>query len=107
LRREQRRLKREKQRTILRQGLQQFIVVFFGLRCLIFAFVAAGFAVEYTEQKPVTIFVVNTFAIVTTAGLLGFAVDEATLHLGDTVGGLLNMSFGFVISFGERRVYAD
>lgn len=87
---------KERQRTRLRLVVQQLVVTFDNGAILLFRFVPADFAANYTEQSAVTIFVANCFAIRSAAALLSRAVDEATLHLGDTVGGLLNMSFGYV-----------
>lgn len=54
-----------------------------------------GIAINYipaVDRKAV--FVVNFIAIVPLAGMLGFATEEIALRTGETVGGLLNATFG-------------
>ncbi|KAJ1943861.1 hypothetical protein GGF37_002458, partial [Kickxella alabastrina] len=45
----------------------------------------------------VAIFLINFFAIIPLAKLLGYATEQLALHLGDTLGGLLNATFGNAI----------
>ncbi|KAK3906881.1 Sodium/calcium exchanger protein-domain-containing protein [Staphylotrichum tortipilum] len=55
----------------------------------------AGIIVNYIHSvSRVVVFVVNFIAIVPLAALLGFATEEIALRTGETVGGLLNASFG-------------
>ncbi|PKY02988.1 sodium/calcium transporter [Aspergillus campestris IBT 28561] len=54
----------------------------------------AGIALNYVHANPVAIFVVNFIAIVPLAAMLGFATEEIALRTGETIGGLLNASFG-------------
>ncbi|CAG8718204.1 10249_t:CDS:2, partial [Scutellospora calospora] len=42
----------------------------------------------------VLIFVINFFAIIPSAHLLGFATEELAESVGQTLGGLLNATFG-------------
>lgn len=48
------------------------------------------------NMNPIAIFVVNFIAIIPLAALLGFATEEIALRTGETLGGLLNASFGYV-----------
>ncbi|KAL3476270.1 sodium/calcium transporter [Aspergillus californicus] len=43
---------------------------------------------------PVAIFIVNFIAIIPLAAMLSFATEEIALRTGETIGGLLNASFG-------------
>lgn len=61
---------------------------------LLFVFVLAGFAVRYTHQSPVTVFIINFIAIVPSNAALGFAVNETLKYVGNTRAGLINTSFG-------------
>lgn len=61
---------------------------------LLFVFVLAGFAVRYTHQSPVTVFIINFIAIVPSNAALGFAVNETLKYVGNTLAGLINTSFG-------------
>jgi Ca2+:H+ antiporter len=44
--------------------------------------------------NPLAVFVVNFIAIVPLAGILSFATEEIALRVGETLGGLLNATFG-------------
>ncbi|OXV06452.1 hypothetical protein Egran_05780 [Elaphomyces granulatus] len=61
---------------------------------LLLIFVPAGIAVNYAHLNPVAIFVVNFIAIVPLAAMLSFATEEIALRTGETIGGLLNATFG-------------
>jgi Ca2+:H+ antiporter len=56
-----------------------------------------GIALHFVNANPVAIFVVNFIAIVPLAALLSFGTEEISLRVGETLGGLLNASFGFVV----------
>jgi Ca2+:H+ antiporter len=53
-----------------------------------------GIIINYLGVNGIAIFVVNFIAIIPLAGLLGFATEEIALHVGESLGGLLNASFG-------------
>ncbi|KAL4964656.1 hydrogen/calcium exchanger domain-containing protein [Aspergillus stella-maris] len=54
-----------------------------------------GIALNYIDGiDPVAIFVVNFIAIIPLAAMLSFATEEIALRTGETIGGLLNASFG-------------
>jgi Ca2+:H+ antiporter len=44
--------------------------------------------------NPTAVFVINFFAIIPLAAVLSFATEEISLKLGETMGGLLNATFG-------------
>lgn len=46
------------------------------------------------NMNPVAVFVVNFIAIIPLAAMLSFATEEIALRTGETLGGLLNASFG-------------
>lgn len=54
-----------------------------------------GIALNYTGVSGTVVFVVNFIAIIPLAGMLSFATEEIALHVGESLGGLLNASFGF------------
>jgi Ca2+:H+ antiporter len=61
-----------------------------------------GIAVNYAGINGKIVFVVNFVAIIPLAGMLSFATEEISLHVGESLGGLLNASFGYVIlNFGS------
>jgi len=43
---------------------------------------------------PKIAFVINFLAIIPLAGILSYATEEIALRVGETLGGLLNASFG-------------
>jgi len=56
--------------------------------------VPVGIAVNYAKINPVVVFVVNFIAIVPLAAMLSYATEEIALRTGETIGGLLNATFG-------------
>ncbi len=56
----------------------------------------AGIALNYAGADKKAVFAVNFIAIIPLAGLLSFATEEIALHVGESLGGLLNASFGQV-----------
>jgi Ca2+:H+ antiporter len=57
-------------------------------------FVPVGIAVNYVGVDAKIVFVMNFIAIIPLAGLLSYATEEIALRVGETLGGLLNASFG-------------
>jgi Ca2+:H+ antiporter len=63
----------------------------------------AGIAINYIPSvSRVAVFIVNFIAIVPLAAMLGFATEEIALRTGETLGGLLNATFGYVTSLSSR-----
>ena len=61
---------------------------------LLLVFVPAGIAVGALKVNPTVVFALNAIAIVPLAGLLSHATEVVASRLGDTLGALLNVSFG-------------
>jgi Ca2+:H+ antiporter len=57
-------------------------------------FVPIGIAVYAADLSPVIVFSMNAVAIIPLAGLLAHATEAVAARLGDTLGALLNVSFG-------------
>ena len=53
-----------------------------------------GFLAEALHWGPLSVFLLNFFAIVPLAKLLGDATEQVSIRLGPTLGGLLNATFG-------------
>ena len=53
-----------------------------------------GIAVYYAHVAPVAVFVINFIAIIPLAAMLSYATEEIALRTGETLGGLLNATFG-------------
>lgn len=57
--------------------------------------VPVGIAVKQVHSiPPIAVFLVNFVAIIPLAGILSYATEEIALRVGETLGGLLNASFG-------------
>ena len=63
---------------------------------LLLVAVPVGFVVNYLDINGVAIFVVNFIAIIPLAAMLSYATEEIALRVGETLGGLLNATFGYV-----------
>ena len=83
-----------------------------GLNALL-AFVPVALALErLTPDRPALVFLAAALGIIPLAGLLVQSTEQVALRTGDTVGGLLNATFGnapeLIISFvALRSGYAD
>ena len=56
-----------------------------------------GIVINYIHSvNRVAVFIVNFIAIVPLAAMLSFATEEIALRTGETLGGLLNATFGYV-----------
>ena len=53
-----------------------------------------GIALHVVNSNPIAIFVVNFIAIIPLAAMLSYATEEIAMRTGETIGGLLNASFG-------------
>ncbi|KAG8527379.1 uncharacterized protein KY384_007531 [Bacidia gigantensis] len=61
---------------------------------ILLIFVPVGIAVNYAGVDKVAVFVINFIAIIPLAGMLSYATEEIALRVGETLGGLLNATFG-------------
>jgi hypothetical protein len=61
---------------------------------ILLVFVPVGIVLGATGANPTTVFIINFIAIVPLAALLSFATEELSVKLGQTVGGLMNATFG-------------
>ncbi|KAL7784953.1 Ca2+ transporter [Trichoderma ceciliae] len=56
--------------------------------------VPIGIVAGHLGWNPTAVFTINFFAIIPLAAVLSFATEEISLKLGETLGGLLNATFG-------------
>ncbi|KAI4192971.1 MAG: hypothetical protein LQ346_004049 [Caloplaca aetnensis] len=56
--------------------------------------VPVGIGVHFTKLNPIGVFVINFIAIIPLAAMLSYATEELALRTGETLGGLLNATFG-------------
>lgn len=61
---------------------------------VLLVFVPLGIIAGLSGWDPTTVFILNFFAIVPLASVLSFATEEISLRVGQTMGGLLNATFG-------------
>lgn len=61
---------------------------------LLLIFVPIGIAVNFANVPKVGVFVINFIAIIPLAAMLSYATEEIALRTGETIGGLLNATFG-------------
>ncbi|KAI9809690.1 MAG: hypothetical protein M1825_000122 [Sarcosagium campestre] len=61
---------------------------------VLLVFVPLGIIAGLLGWNPSVIFILNFFAIIPLASLLSFATEELAAKLGQTIGGLLNATFG-------------
>ncbi|KAJ3126090.1 hypothetical protein HK098_007888 [Nowakowskiella sp. JEL0407] len=64
---------------------------------ILLVFVPIGIAVALTHQSAPIIFCMNFLAIVPLAKLMGMATEEIALRTNQTIGGLLNATFGNMV----------
>jgi Ca2+:H+ antiporter len=57
-------------------------------------FVPLGIIAGALHWNPTVVFVLNFIAIIPLAALLSFATEELSAKLGQTLGGLMNATFG-------------
>ncbi|KAJ5960687.1 Sodium/calcium exchanger membrane region [Penicillium vulpinum] len=61
---------------------------------VLLVFVPVGIACEAAGLNPAIIFAMNAVAIIPLAGLLSLATESVASRLGDTIGALINVTFG-------------
>lgn len=61
---------------------------------VLLVFVPVGIAAHFTDMSAGIVFAMNAIAIIPLAGLLSFATESVAKRLGDTIGALMNVTFG-------------
>lgn len=61
---------------------------------ILLVFVPVGIAVEIAGVSPTVVFALNAVAIIPLAGLLSYATQSVASEMGDTIGALMNVTFG-------------
>ncbi|KAK5746296.1 Vacuolar calcium ion transporter, partial [Elasticomyces elasticus] len=61
---------------------------------VLLVFVPVGIVMGALDLNPTAVFCVNFVAIIPLAALLSFATEELSVKLGQTIGGLMNATFG-------------
>ncbi|KAJ7599441.1 Sodium/calcium exchanger protein-domain-containing protein [Mycena floridula] len=63
--------------------------------CLLF--IPVSWALYFTHQKAIVVFVTSALGIVPLAALLGFGTEQIALHTSSSVGGLMNATLGNIV----------
>lgn len=66
-------------------------------------FVPLGIIAGAMGWNPTAVFILNFLAIIPLASLLAFATEEVAVPLGQTIGGLLNATFGNAVELIVSR----
>ena len=61
---------------------------------ILLIFVPVGIAVNFASISPTIVFAVNAIAIIPLAGLLSHGTESVAASMGDTIGALMNVTFG-------------
>jgi Ca2+:H+ antiporter len=88
--------KRKAHKRKIPVGAQIKFVLFGAWINVLLLMVPVGFVVNYLHIGDVPVFVINFFAIIPLAAMLSTATEELALRVGETMGGLLNATFGYV-----------
>lgn len=71
---------------------------------VLLVFVPLGIVAGLNHWNPTVVFILNFFAIVPLAAVLSFATEEISMKLGETLGGLLNATFGNAVELIVRHL---
>lgn len=85
--------KKRKQPNITAWGMFKATVFGSWVNVLLVA-VPVGIAIGAAGLNGIAMFVVNFIAIIPLAAMLSFATEEVAMYVGETLGGLLNATFG-------------
>ena len=85
--------------TRIQNGCKRFGLHFKNAVChswinVLLIAVPVGIAAEVAHLSPAAVFAINAVAIVPLAGLLSHATESVARKMGDTIGALLNVTFG-------------
>ena len=74
---------------------------------LLLVFVPVGIAAKAANLSPGIVFGMNAIAIIPLAGLLSHATESVAKRMGDTIGALMNVTFGNAVELIILYVYAS
>ncbi|KAF2153318.1 calcium/proton exchanger, partial [Myriangium duriaei CBS 260.36] len=96
---------------IKRFGVHTKDALFHSWVNVLLVFVPVGIVVKVVNLSPGLVFGINCIAIIPLAGLLVYATESVASRLGDTLGALLNVSFGnavelilFIIALTKNEI---
>ncbi|KAK6337151.1 hypothetical protein TWF718_009935 [Orbilia javanica] len=81
--------------SLLKRFNKTFLqILFHSWINVLLVFVPIGIAVEVAHLNPTIIFAMNCIALIPLAGMLSYATESVAHRLGDTIGALMNVTFG-------------
>ncbi|KAF3184512.1 hypothetical protein TWF106_002966 [Orbilia oligospora] len=84
-----------KEQSLLKRFNKTFFqILFHSWINILLVFVPIGIAVEIAHLDPTIVFAMNCIALVPLAGMLSYATESVAHRLGDTIGALMNVTFG-------------
>jgi hypothetical protein len=89
----------EKPNIFIRSGQHMKTALCHSWLNLLLIFVPIGIGAQLANLNPAVVFAMNAIAVIPLAGLLGLATETVAASLGDTLGALLNVSFGNSVEF--------
>ncbi|KAI9047439.1 hypothetical protein LZ554_008158 [Drepanopeziza brunnea f. sp. 'monogermtubi'] len=87
-------IKPAKKNVAMRFWLTSKSIILSSYINLLLVFVPVGIAAKVANLSPGIVFAMNALAIVPLAGLLSHATESVAKRMGDTIGALLNVTFG-------------
>ena len=72
---------------------------------VLLVFVPLGIIAGILRWNPTAVFILNFLAIIPLAALLSFATEELSVKLGQTLGGLMNATFGNAVELIVSRQF--
>lgn len=84
----------EKQNVIIRFYEACKEIIFSSWMNVLLVFVPVGIAVQAAGVNKTIVFAINAIAIIPLAGLLSHATESVASEMGDTIGALMNITFG-------------
>lgn len=85
---------RKKKNVAIRFWLTAKSIILSSYINLLLLFVPVGIAAQVAKLSPGIVFGMNAIAIIPLAGLLSHATESVAKRMGDTLGALMNVSFG-------------
>ncbi|KAK3393343.1 vacuolar calcium ion transporter [Podospora didyma] len=70
------------------------LIIFSSYINVLLVFVPVGIAVHFAKLPGGIVFAMNAIAIIPLAGLLSYATESVARRMGDTIGALMNVTFG-------------
>ncbi|KAK6513151.1 hypothetical protein TWF506_009316 [Arthrobotrys conoides] len=101
-----------KEQSLLKRFNKTFFqILFHSWINILLVFVPIGIAVEIAHLDPTIVFAMNCIALVPLAGMLSYATESVAHRLGDTIGALMNVTFGnavelivFIIALAKDEI---